>query len=117
MNNSFRCFYLISFKRVCPVSVERLVQWVKKKKLASPIMLLLIVNLTICVDVDSNTFDSLLNEEWATDFAPNVTNAYKRKDYKDLSIAKLNQLLESWINKRENMTHGFESVFGKARIT
>jgi hypothetical protein len=79
-------------------------------------LLFLIVNQT-CIDVDSNSFDNLLNEDWAADLAPNVTTAYKRKDYKDLSIAKLNQLMESWITKRENITNGFESVFGKVRNT
>jgi hypothetical protein len=55
----------------------------------------------------------LLQEDWATDLTPNMLTAYKNKNYTDLTISKLNQLIESWITKRENITTGFESVFGK----
>lgn len=64
-------------------------------------------------DVNTSDFEHLLQEDWATDLTPNMLNAYKNKDYKDLTIAKLSQLMESWITKREDITTGFESVFGK----
>jgi hypothetical protein len=63
--------------------------------------------------VNNDEFNNLLKEDWATDLTPNMLNAYKNKDYNDLTINKLNQLIESWITKRENITTGFESVFGK----
>lgn len=65
------------------------------------------------LDKDKHDLERLLQEDWASDLTPHMLNAYKNKDYKDLTISKLNQLVESWITKRENITAGFESVFGK----
>ncbi|KAG2229843.1 hypothetical protein INT48_001091 [Thamnidium elegans] len=63
------------------------------------------------LDVNDDEFKRLLQEDWATELASNMSNAYKNKDYNDLTISKLNQLIESWVTKRENITTGFESVF------
>ncbi|KAG2212690.1 hypothetical protein INT47_000667 [Mucor saturninus] len=63
------------------------------------------------IDVNTQDFEHVLQEEWATDLAPNMSTAFKNKDYNDSTIAKLNQLMESWITKREDITTGFESVF------
>jgi hypothetical protein len=41
-----------------------------------------------------------------------MLEAYKI-DQHNLTIPKLNQLIESWIAKREKISTGFQSVFGK----
>lgn len=68
------------------------------------------------LDVNDDDFKRLLQEDWATELTSNTSNAYKNKDYNDQTIPKLNHLIESWVAKRENITTGFESVFGKLFI-
>lgn len=50
------------------------------------------------------------------EIAPNMSAALKNKDYTDLTVSKLNSLIDTWINKRENITTCYESVFGKLFI-
>lgn len=64
------------------------------------------------------TIDASLTDEFSdvfkedmTEIAPNMSVAFKNKDYTDLTVSKLNSLVDTWINKRENITTRFESVF------
>lgn len=66
------------------------------------------------VDIDHVSTKDLLQESWAKELAPNMVKAFNNKDYHELTVSKLNQLIESWISKREGITTGFQSVFGKS---
>ncbi|KAI9478222.1 MAG: hypothetical protein EXX96DRAFT_619155 [Benjaminiella poitrasii] len=68
------------------------------------------------MDIDSNEFNGSLEESWATDLTSIMTAAYKKKDYSDVIIFKLNQLISSWITKRENITTSFKSVFEQGSL-
>jgi len=57
-----------------------------------------------------------LQENWAQELTPNMLKAFNNKDYHELTVSKLNQLIESWISKRDSITTGFQSVFGKLKI-
>lgn len=63
----------------------------------------------------TDEFSDLLKEDMV-ELAPNMSVALKNKDYTDLTVSKLNLLINTWINKRENITTRFESVFGKLFI-
>lgn len=69
----------------------------------------------ISLDIDSSAFDHLLEEDWAVNYTPTLLETFKTNQH-NLTIPKLNQLIESWITKREKLTTGFQSVFGKREI-
>ncbi|KAK4519058.1 uncharacterized protein ATC70_009286 [Mucor velutinosus] len=66
---------------------------------------------TNAMDIDQVSTKELLQENWAKEHAPNLLKAFNNKDYHELTVSKLNQLIESWISKRDGITTGFQSVF------
>ncbi|KAI7906149.1 uncharacterized protein BX663DRAFT_498987 [Cokeromyces recurvatus] len=73
-------------------------------------------NSNTAMDIDSSEFNGLLEQSWATELTPNMLNAYKKKEHYDVTISKLNQLIDSWITKRENMTTNFKSVLDQSSL-
>ncbi|CEI97196.1 hypothetical protein RMCBS344292_11332 [Rhizopus microsporus] len=66
----------------------------------------------LVMNIDKGDLDIILDEEWATNLTPTMLNAYRKKEFVDLTISKLNHLVETWINRREQIITGFDSVFG-----
>lgn len=69
------------------------------------------------LDIDQVSTKQLLQESWAKELTPNMLKAFGNKDYHELTVSKLNQLIEAWISKRDTITAGFQSVFGKLIIS
>ncbi|ORE14967.1 hypothetical protein BCV71DRAFT_186291 [Rhizopus microsporus] len=65
----------------------------------------------LVMNIDKGDLDIILDEEWATNLTPTMLNAYRKKEFVDLTISKLNHLVETWINRREQIITGFDSVF------
>lgn len=65
--------------------------------------------------LDNTEFQHVLEEEWLTELTPNMLSACRKKDFVDLTISKLNQLVKTWIAKRKQIITGFDSVFGKEK--
>ncbi|CEP18584.1 hypothetical protein [Parasitella parasitica] len=68
------------------------------------------------MDLDHASTKKLLQENWAKELAPNMVKAFSSKDYHELTISKLNQLIESWIVKRKSITTGFQPVFEQGSL-
>ncbi|KAL7328498.1 E3 ubiquitin-protein ligase bre1, variant 2 [Mucor circinelloides] len=68
------------------------------------------------MEIDQVSTKKLLQENWAQEFAPNMLKAFNSKDYHELTVSKLNQLIESWISKRDSITTGFQSVFEEGSL-
>ncbi|OAD05532.1 hypothetical protein MUCCIDRAFT_80617 [Mucor lusitanicus CBS 277.49] len=66
--------------------------------------------------IDQVSIKNLLQENWAKELAPNMLKAFNNKDYHELTVSKLNQLIESWISKRDSITTGFQSVFEEGSL-
>ncbi|KAF1804526.1 hypothetical protein V8B55DRAFT_1499652 [Mucor lusitanicus] len=71
---------------------------------------------TNAMDIDQVSIKNLLQENWAKELAPNMLKAFNNKDYHELTVSKLNQLIESWISKRDSITTGFQSVFEEGSL-
>ncbi|KAI8646250.1 hypothetical protein BD408DRAFT_428859 [Parasitella parasitica] len=63
------------------------------------------------MNLDHASTKKLLQENWAKELAHNMVKAFSSKDYHELTILKLNQLIEAWISKRKSITTGFQPVF------
>ncbi|KAI9273646.1 hypothetical protein BY458DRAFT_435150 [Sporodiniella umbellata] len=66
---------------------------------------------TSLMNTDHSEFSQLLKEEWSEGLTPIMSHAFKKKEFIDLTISKLNQLVKTWIFKRENMNNEFDTVF------
>ncbi|KAG0846405.1 hypothetical protein G6F26_002000 [Rhizopus arrhizus] len=66
---------------------------------------------TSLMNIDNTEFQHVLEEEWLTELTPNMLSACRKKDFVDLTISKLNQLVKTWIAKRKQIITGFDSVF------
>ncbi|KAL9544126.1 hypothetical protein MBANPS3_007782 [Mucor bainieri] len=71
---------------------------------------------TNATDIDQVSTKTLMQESWAKELAPNMLKAFTNKDYHELTVSKLNQLIESWISKRDSITTGFQSVFEEGSL-
>ncbi|KAI8981792.1 hypothetical protein BDF20DRAFT_912040 [Mycotypha africana] len=69
------------------------------------------------MEIDNNSFDTMLKEPWATELAPELVVAFRKKDFNNLLISKLNQLLESWLSKREGLITGFDTAFEEGSLS
>ncbi|KAI8978945.1 hypothetical protein BDB01DRAFT_725672 [Pilobolus umbonatus] len=51
-----------------------------------------------------------IDDEWH-ELTPILSTALKKKDLDGITVIKLNQLMDAWVNKRESVTAAFSSIF------